>query len=55
MAGNYSLSGCKVLLNPRHYFAPLYFTREEDAVAYKKAVYRNAQYHVSIVKVASVK
>jgi len=55
MAGNYFLSGCEVLLNPRHYFSPLYFTREEDAVAYKKAVYSNAQYHVSIVKVASVK
>lgn len=38
--GNYQLTECSILLNPRtRSLLPLYFTRKEDAEFYSKAMY----------------
>ena len=52
--GNYQLTGCSVLLNPRsHGLLPVYFTRKEDAESYKKAMFSGALYSVDVFKLSS--
>jgi hypothetical protein len=47
---NYALFGCGIIINPSAVFSSTYFTRKEDAEAYKKAAYSGTLYSVSIVK-----
>jgi hypothetical protein len=52
--GNYQLSDGLIFLNPySHGLVPLYFTRREDAEAYKKANFEGAHYPVYIFKLSS--
>jgi len=48
--GNYGLYTERLSQNPHLSFLELYFTREEDAKAYKQARFSRARYPVSIRK-----
>jgi hypothetical protein len=51
--GNYQLTGSSIVLNPRsHGLIQVYFTREEDAEAYKEAMFGGVQYDVNISKLS---
>jgi hypothetical protein len=52
--GNFQIIGGGVLLNPRsHGLMPLYFTKKEDASAYKKVKCEKAHYDVNISKICT--
>jgi hypothetical protein len=52
--GNYQLSDGFIFLNPySHGLVPLYFTRREDAEAYRKVRFEGALYPVYIFKLSS--
>ena len=46
---NFSLDTGGINLNPKINSIPLYFTREKDAIAYKKIVYKDARYEIDII------
>ncbi|MFQ6056070.1 MAG: hypothetical protein ACE5J3_08835 [Methanosarcinales archaeon] len=51
--GNYQLNTGGIFLNPRsHGLLPVYFTRKEDAEAYKKVMFGGALYPVDIFKLS---
>ncbi|MBW6461447.1 MAG: hypothetical protein K0B07_00135 [DPANN group archaeon] len=45
----FSLDSGGINLNPKINSFPQYFTREEDAIAYKDIVYKNAKYQIDII------
>jgi len=50
----YHLVGSSVLINPRSRgLTPLYFTRKEDAEAFKGAMYGGALYRIDILELSS--
>lgn len=54
LEGNYQLNMGGIFLNPRsHGLLAVYFTRREDAEAYKEAMFGEALYPVDIFKLSS--
>ena len=45
----FGLDSDGINLNPKINSFPRYFTREEDAIAYKEIVYKNARYEIDII------
>lgn len=48
--GNFVVVGRFVVINPRYHTGTLYFKKEEDATAYKKAAYGDVLYPIEIIK-----